>query len=547
MAFAALTVDLTAKIAKFEDSMNNATRSVDKLNAKAGALSAGMKAAFSGAAVLGLAAFAKSGIDAADALGKLSARTGASVKDLASLQLAAESSDTSLDDVGKAMLRLKVSIGDAATGNKTLGESLARLGVTAQDPKEQLYQLADAVKKGGGSSLVASDLNKVLGKSYSNLLPLLQQGGDALRKSAQESESFAEAMARLSPDAEKFNDELDKLKNYAAGAAADGIAPLVAGLNNVFDRFEKIAQLRNAGASLYEIITGKASADTGETLKRYNDEIAELETSLKRLKENSGGLDTSIAPLTAELTRLKKVREELQNMEADRLMTPPKSKSSPTNDALSGEISSLIDPEQANKIQAALKKAFSITPMDQFLEQFKDRRKKISDEYARMKADLTGPALDNVKGFDIQAELRKGQSALANNDAQGAEIAKERVKAMLEAFAASEGAASFEKSFFTDQIKAFELSIVDAEQKIAETAQETVNQKIGQLSKDTEQLKVSVDGDAIVAQVKSAVDQIKRDLASNPLQIPIVAVPTISPSGSQSVDLSRAALQHGRR
>ena len=320
MSFAALNVDLTAKIAKFEDSMNNATRSVDKLNAKSGALAAGFKAAFSTVAVGGLIAIAKSGIDAADALGKLSARTGVSVKDLAALQLSADSADTSLEDVGKAMLRLKVSVGDAATGNKALGESLARLGVTAQDPMEQLYQLADAVKQGGGSALVASDLNKVLGKSYANLLPLLQQGGDALRDSAKASESFADAMARLSPNAEKFNDQLDVLRQNAATAAAAGLIPLVEALNRVYERYEKIARLGASGASIIEIITGGVSADTGASLRRVNSDVADLEKTIARLRKNSGGKDQSIVPLEAELARLKSVRAELQEMEAERIM-----------------------------------------------------------------------------------------------------------------------------------------------------------------------------------------------------------------------------------
>lgn len=546
MSFASLTVDLTAKIAKFEDNMDRATKGVDNLSRKASSLASGFKAAFGAVAVGGLVSLAKSGIDAADALGKLSVKTGVGVKDLASYRLAAESADVSLETLGKSYARLRVSIGDADLGNTQLAESLQRLGVTAKDPKVAFEQLADAVKNSNDPTRTASDLAKVLGKSYADLLPLLSGGGQALRDSAAASESFAESMARLAPDAEKFNDQLTELKINAAGAAASGLVPLVEALNRVFERYEKLARLRASGASIVELITGGVSADTGDSLKKVNSDVQELETTIKRLRENSGGKDQSILPLEADLARLKALRSELQKMEAERLMAPPKSKSTGGTSAGIGD-SGIGVAAEAEKLQEALKKAFNITPMDKFLDQFKDRRKKISDEYARLKADLSGPAMDNVKGFDIQAELRKGQGALANGDAQGADIAKDRLKSMLASFSTSEGAASFEKSFFTDQIKAFELSIVDAEEKIATTAQETVNQKIGLLSKDTEQLKVNVDGDAIVAQVKDAVARVKEDLARNPLTIPIVTVPTISPSGNQSVDLSREALKYGRR
>lgn len=306
MAFASLTVDLTAKMAKFEDSMNNATRSVDKLNARTGALSSGLKAAFSGAAILGIAAFAKSGIDAADAMAKLSARTGVTVKDLASLQLSAEQADTSLDDVGKALLRLKVSQGDAATGNKALGESLARLGITAKDPKEQLYQLADAVKNGGKSSVVASDLNKVLGRSYANLLPYLQQGGDSLRKSAKASESYSDAMARLAPNAEKFNDDLTELKIKSAGAAASLLTRLVPSLaetstsvNELLNGDHGVLALGRALAGIgklpFDIIFGDIKiADTAkDRIKELKDELNGLQSDLKSA-QNGGGKSSKL-------------------------------------------------------------------------------------------------------------------------------------------------------------------------------------------------------------------------------------------------------------
>jgi hypothetical protein len=183
--------------------------------------------------------------------------------------------------------------------------------------------LADAVKNGGGSALVASDLNKVLGRSYANLIPLLQQGGDALRDSAKASESFADAMARLSPSAEKFNDQLDELKQNAAGAVAAGLVPLVEALNRVFERYEKIARLGASGASIIEILTGGVSADTGASLKRVNADVMNLEVTIARLRKNSGGRDQSIIPLEAELARLKSLRSELQKMEAERIMTPP--------------------------------------------------------------------------------------------------------------------------------------------------------------------------------------------------------------------------------
>lgn len=277
--------------------------------------------ALSGTAI---AAFAKSGIDAADALNDMSQRLSVSVKDLASFKLAAQLADTSLEGVANGISRLTRSIGEAEGGNKQLAKSLQELGITSRDPKEAFFQLADAVKEIEDPSKRAALLAQVLGKSYQELLPLLSQGSDELRRSAAASEGFAEAMARLAPDASKFNDALDTLKFNAAGAAAKLLSELVPALNEVFERFSRLSQLRDAGASIMEIVTGRVNADTSATLRRMNAEIGDLEKTIARLVRNSGGLDSSIKPLTAELQRLKGVRAELFDMEIKRLMTPPK-------------------------------------------------------------------------------------------------------------------------------------------------------------------------------------------------------------------------------
>lgn len=235
MANAAITVDLNAKIANFETELKKATGSLDRFEKKGSQVAAGFKSAFAGLAAVvsvgAIASFAKSGIDAADALNDLSDRVGVSVKDLASFKLAAELADTSLEGVGKGISRLSRSIGDAEGGNKKLAETLKTLGISARDPKEAFFQLADATQRIQDPATRAALLNQVLGKSYEELVPLLQQGGDALRESAKASDSFAESMAKLAPDAGKFNDQLDVLKQNAAGAAASILSELVPSFN----------------------------------------------------------------------------------------------------------------------------------------------------------------------------------------------------------------------------------------------------------------------------------------------------------------------------
>jgi hypothetical protein len=130
----------------------------------------------------GFAVFAKTAIDAADALNDMSARTGVAIETLAGLDYAAKLGDTSLDAISKSIGRLNKSIGEAGAGNAAMAESLAALGVTAKDPAEAMAQLADYVQRTQDPTKRAAELTRVLGKSYQDLIPLLENGGDALER-----------------------------------------------------------------------------------------------------------------------------------------------------------------------------------------------------------------------------------------------------------------------------------------------------------------------------------------------------------------------------
>lgn len=337
MATAALTVDLNARIAKFETDMKRATGTLDRFGKSAGVLKAGFAGLFAGVGIAGIATFAKNGIDAADALNDLSSRVGVSVKDLASLKLAAQLADTSLEGVGKGIARLSRRIGDAENGNKKLAETLKTLGITARDPKEAFFQLADATQRITDPAQRAALLNQLLGKSYMELIPLLEQGGDRLRELAKESESFADSMVRLAPDAAKFNDNLDKLKQNAAGAAGSILSDLLPSLKvllgvgigvaegfqqvgtSIGAAFAAIANPRQAFTIINQLFTDIEKRQAAFK-KRFAEITAPASASTAK-KTTPGSIDLSAASGKPKATRagkaadpqgdfVKKLREE---------------------------------------------------------------------------------------------------------------------------------------------------------------------------------------------------------------------------------------------
>lgn len=323
MANAAITIDLNAKIANFETELKRATGSLDRFEKKGTQAAAVFKSAMGGlvgaVSVGAIAAFAKSSIDAADALNDMSQRTGVAVKTLAEYKLAATLADTSLDDLAKGIQKLTLSQGQAEQGGKAQAEALQRLGISAKDPKIAFEQLADAVANSTNPTRLAADLNAVLGRSYVNLLPLLQGGAQGLRDSADASASFAEAMVKLAPEAAKLNDQLDLLKMNAAGASGELLAKLVPALNEVFERIGLVKDLLGAGGLFNTLIVTGGTDDIGEAMRRVRNEISLTQKAIDG--ERGRGKDTS-----GFEERLRGLNAQLQILIANRtkaLLAPP--------------------------------------------------------------------------------------------------------------------------------------------------------------------------------------------------------------------------------
>jgi hypothetical protein len=186
----------------------------------------------------GLLAFVKTSIDAADAFTDLSARTGVAIETLAGLEFAAEMGDTSLDAISTSIGRLNKAMGEAGSGNTAMIKSLAALGVTAKDPAEALNQLADYVKQTQDPTQRAAELSRVLGKSYQELLPLLEGGGDQLRAWVAEGQKFNPVTTEMANQAAMFVDQMSRFKREAGGTGVIIANELLPTLNAIVGGFD---------------------------------------------------------------------------------------------------------------------------------------------------------------------------------------------------------------------------------------------------------------------------------------------------------------------
>jgi len=394
----ALTVDLNARIAQFETEMKKAMSTLDKFSKKGDDTASLLRTAFKsiGGAYIAkeLVQFAKSGIDAADSLNDMSVRLGVTVKDLASMQLIAEQSGSSLEGIGVGIAKLNKSASEAAGGNDKLAAALLSLGVTASTPLERFYQLADAVQGMEDPTKRAADLSAVLGKQYLDLVPTLVQGGDALRASAKASESFADAMAKLAPNADAFNDNLALLKQNAAGAAAGLLGELVPAMNAVIASARQAQLLGENGFNFVQLLgLGVVSLHSpAEQLKDVNDQIRITSKELSTMKGGVLDIFGDKAAMEAKLSELKRLRALLQNQVVTGIQTPVASNRAPSGGDTGAQMACIAKggtwdggkciPKKTGK---AVK---TIDKLDVFNDEMARNAKLIADETDRIAGDL---------------------------------------------------------------------------------------------------------------------------------------------------------------
>jgi len=198
-----------------------------------------LAAAFS---VAGLAAFAKSVIDTSDRLTDLSKQTGIAVEQLSSLGNAAKLNGTNAETLNTGLVKLNRAIAEATSGSEEQLKAFSALGITQEQlkkssPTEIFYRIADAfagAADGAGKTNVAM---KLLGRSGAELIPMLNEGSDALKKfeatvTTEQAKKFAE-----------FNDNIDALVINLQKMAVTVLGPVISGVNSFFASLQKGKQI----------------------------------------------------------------------------------------------------------------------------------------------------------------------------------------------------------------------------------------------------------------------------------------------------------------
>jgi TP901 family phage tail tape measure protein len=231
---------LNAALGKTSQQATSAAGAFGKLGQVTGKITAGFGSLIPAAALAGLTAIAKRTIDAADNLNDLSQRTGVAVESLSRFGNAAADSGSSVDEVAKAMSRLARGVVDPAS---SASQALNKIGISAIDSSgkvksldEIMLSISDVFAKLPDGAQKAALAQELFGKSGVNLIPLLNQGREAL------SQYSATIDTELAQASDKFNDTLNAIGIALAGPFSEAVTALLPAITSIAEALVGLIQ-----------------------------------------------------------------------------------------------------------------------------------------------------------------------------------------------------------------------------------------------------------------------------------------------------------------
>lgn len=301
-----LDILLTADSAQVSQEMGRAAQatesSFDRIKTAAKSMAGILAGAFTVDAIVD---FARAQFDAAVELDNMARSVGISAQQLGALQLEAKKAGLETDRITDAMSGLNEKLLDAAAGGKDAKAFFDALGVSVVDATGQvknadvaLQDIATAfagMADGATKSAIASEL---MGDAGAELIPILNQGGAALRANAQ----AAIEMGAVLSDQTIGQVRLLKSEMAQTGAVVDAaknsiMAGLLPTLTNLAQKIREMATQGDAarsvtllldgtlkGLATVAIVVGSAFEFVGKTVGKVTAALVTMAPSLEPLK-----------------------------------------------------------------------------------------------------------------------------------------------------------------------------------------------------------------------------------------------------------------------
>lgn len=250
-----LSIDLEAKLAKFESDMGRAARiaakEMEKMrqqvnkqlqqvnnqlssfsNQAANAVK-GLAAAFS---IREITQFAKKSIDIADNINDLSKKFGISTQAISVWRLSAEKSGTSIDGISRASKFLIKDLEKSDFYLKQIGVSMTDLAGKTRPVEDVIRDVATkfaGFEDGADKAALATAL---FGRAGTDLIPFLNDFGEGADEAAAKARDFGVVISEeFAASSDAFNDNMRDLKALTEGFANSVLAQLLPALNSYIE------------------------------------------------------------------------------------------------------------------------------------------------------------------------------------------------------------------------------------------------------------------------------------------------------------------------
>jgi hypothetical protein len=221
---------ITADTTQFNTAIDGAMGALKRFAGPAGVI----------AAVTGLAALTKSAIDTADEMTKASQRIGVGVGELSRLKHAADLSGVSFEGLQSSIGILNRNMANVSGTTNDAQRALAQMGIESRNTDGSLKsttqimsEMADVFRDMPDGAEKSAAAMAVFGRSGAQLIPMLNQGSDAMRELMNEADELGIVLdEETGRRAEQFNDNLARLSKSVEGLgmaiAAEALPALVA-------------------------------------------------------------------------------------------------------------------------------------------------------------------------------------------------------------------------------------------------------------------------------------------------------------------------------
>ena len=254
----------------------------EQINRAFGLMAGTLGSAFAG---VSLTAFLRATVDGIDRLNDIKDATGASIEGISALEDVAARTGTTIDVVSASLLKFNSTLGDAKAGSagaeifKALGLDVAEL--KRLDPAEALRQTAVALTGFADDGNKARLVQELFGKTVREVAPFLNDLAAAGQLNATVTKQQVQ-------EAEKFNQQLAALGKNSTDLArtlSSGLVSVLVDFTNrlttaqkVFGGFSGILATGGTGLAFF--------SEASQGLREYNAQIAQVDASIKRVKEN---------------------------------------------------------------------------------------------------------------------------------------------------------------------------------------------------------------------------------------------------------------------